>query len=106
MNKNKQIRAWLEMGVGRATALAVVLKCSRQFISKVSTLTKGISENQWNAISYGISIVESDEQSNQKKIEQIIIKAAHLSHSKDCEIKQFALVELDKWIEALGGIER
>lgn len=102
MNKNKQIRAWLEMGVGRATALAVVLKCSRQFISKVSTLTKGISENQWNAISYGISIVESDEQSNQKKIEQIIIKAARLSHSPDIEIKNYALCELDRWVEALG----
>ena len=102
MNKNKQIRAWLEMGVGRATALAVVLKCSRQFISKVSTLTKGISENQWNAISYGISIVESDEQSNQKKIEQIIIKAARLSHSPDTEIKNYALCELDRWVEALG----
>lgn len=102
MNKSKQIRAWLEIGVGRTTALSVVLKCSRQYISKVSMLTKGISENQWNAISYGISIVELDEKSNQKKIEQIIIKAARLSHSPDTEIKNYALCELDRWVEALG----
>lgn len=102
MSRNKKIRAWLEMGVGRTSALAKVLNCSRQFISKVSLMNKGISESQWNAISYGISIIELDEKSNQKKIEQIIIKAAHLSHSKDREIKQFAQIELDKWVEALG----
>ncbi|WP_179992038.1 MULTISPECIES: hypothetical protein [unclassified Acinetobacter] len=102
MSRNKKIRAWLEMGVGRTSALAKVLNCSRQFVSKVSLMEKGISESQWNAISYGISIIELDEKSSQKKIEQIIIKAAHLSHSKDYEIKQFAQIELDKWVDALG----
>lgn len=102
MSRNKKIRAWLEMGVGRASALVKVLDCSRQFVSKVSLMEKGISESQWNAISYGISIIELDEKSSQKKIEQIILKAAHLSHSKDGEVKQFAQIELDKWVEALG----
>lgn len=103
MNRNKQVRAWLEMGIGRATALAKTLNVSRQFISKISVMEKGISQSQWNAISYGISIIELDEQAVQKKVEQIIIRAAHMCHSKDREVKQFAQVELDKWIERLGA---
>ncbi|MFB5708201.1 hypothetical protein [Acinetobacter radioresistens] len=103
MIRNKKIRAWLEMGVGRTSALAKVLNCSRQFVSKISLMDKGISESQWNAISYGISIIELDEQAVQKKVEQIIIKAAHMCHSKDREVKQFAQVELDKWVERLGA---
>lgn len=67
MNRNKQVRAWLEMGIGRATALAKTLNVSRQFISKISVMEKGISQSQWNAISYGISIIELDEQAVQRR---------------------------------------
>lgn len=102
MKTNKQLRAWLEMGVGRGTALASILGCSRQYVQKVSSIESGLSDKQWNEIKFGISIVELDEKSKAKKIEQIIIKAARLSHSKDREVKKFAQIELGKWVESLG----
>ena len=103
MNKNKHIRVWFNIGTGRGTALSIALKSSRQYVHKISNLSAGISDSAWNSISYAMQIVELDEMRSIKKIEQNILKSAHLSHSKDNEIKMFAQAELDKWIELLGA---
>lgn len=102
MKKNKQIAAWLKMGVGRGTALAIALRSSRQYIHQLSLIKKSISENQWSAIMYAIELVELDERKNQKAIEHNIIKAALMSHSKDSDIRNYALIQLDKWVHAIG----
>ena len=103
MNKNKHIRVWFNIGTGRGTALSIALKCSLQYVKKISKLSAGISDSAWNSISYAMQIVELDEMRSIKKIEQNILKSAHLSHSKDNEIKMLAQAELDKWIELLGA---
>lgn len=105
MNKNKHIRAWFDIGTGRGAALSIALKCSRQYLHKISNLSAGISDSAWNYISYAMQIVELDEMRSIKKIEQNILKSAHLSHSKDNEIKMLAQDELDKWIELLGVVK-
>lgn len=105
MNKNKHIRVWFNIGTGRGTALSIALKCSRQYVNKISKLGAGISDSAWNSIYYAMQIVELDEMRSINKIEQNILKSAHLSHSKDNEIKMLAQAELDKWIELLGAVK-
>lgn len=105
MKKNKHIKVWFDIGTGRGTALSIALKCSRQYVNKISKLSAGISDSAWNSISYAMQIVELDEMRSIKKIEQNILKSAHLSHSKDNEIKMLAQAELDKWIELLGAVK-
>lgn len=104
MNKKKQLRTWLDLGVGRGTALAKALKVSRQFVHSTSNGKNGISDSQWDAFNYGMSIVELDEMRSQKSIEHNIIKAARNSHSKDSEVKNMSLAELDKWVDVLGRV--
>lgn len=103
MNKNKHIRAWFDIGTSRGTVLSIALRSSRQYVHKISMMSTGISDSAWNSISYAMSIVELDEMRSIKKIEQNILKAAHLSHSNDAEIKMFAESELHKWIKLLGA---
>lgn len=99
MNKNLKLSTWLDLGTCRGTALSKVLGVSRQYIESMKK--GGMSEKQWDAFSFGMSIVELDEMRSSKKIEQNIIKAARLSHSKDLWIKRYAELQLDKWVEAL-----
>ncbi|AZN67038.1 hypothetical protein SDC64_07490 [Acinetobacter haemolyticus] len=104
MNKKKQLRTWLEIGVGRGTALAKAMGVSRQFIHSSSQGKTGISDHQWSAITFAMNIVELDEMRSQKSIEQNIVKAARNSHNKDSEVKNMSLVELDKWVDVLGRV--
>nr|WP_314523654.1 hypothetical protein [uncultured Acinetobacter sp.] len=104
MNKKKQLRTWLEIGVGRGTALANSMSVSRQFIHSASQGKTGISDQQWSAITFAMNIVELDEMRSQKSIEQNIVKAARNSNNKDSEIKNMSLVELDKWVDVLGRV--
>ncbi|MCH7353296.1 MULTISPECIES: hypothetical protein [unclassified Acinetobacter] len=60
MNKKKQLRTWLEIGVGRGTALANSMSVSRQFIHSASQGKTGISDQQWSAITFAMNIVELD----------------------------------------------
>ncbi|WP_151869766.1 hypothetical protein [Acinetobacter sp. TUM15509] len=104
MNKKKQLRTWLEIGVGRGTALANAMSVSRQFIHSASLGKTGISDQVWAAITFAMNIVELDEMRSQKSIEQNIVKAARNSLNKDSEIKNMSLVELDKWVDVLGRV--
>ncbi|MEG2269699.1 MAG: hypothetical protein RSC68_35965 [Acinetobacter sp.] len=104
MNKKKQLRTWLELGVGRGSALARTLKVSRQFIQSTSSGKNGLSDAQWDSFKYSMNIVELDEMRSQKSIEHNIIKAARNSHNADSEIKSMSLVELDKWVDVLGRV--
>lgn len=102
MNINKQLRAWLDLGVCRGLRLAQKMGCSRQYVESVSKMKKGISPSKRDEIYMGMILVEEAESKDRKKIEQNIIGSARLSHSQDAEIKNYALGELDKWVEALG----
>jgi hypothetical protein len=104
MNKKKQLRTWLEICVGRGTALANAMSVSRQFIHSASLGKTRISDQQWGAITFAMNIVELDEMRNQKSIEHNILKAARNSHNKDSEIKNMSLAELDKWVDVLGRV--
>lgn len=104
MNKKKQFRTWLELGVGRGTALANAMHVSRQFVHGTSLGKNGISDQQWDAIKFAMNIVELDEMRSQKSIEHNILKAARNSHNHDSEIKNMSLVELDKWVDVLGRV--
>lgn len=104
MKTNKHIRAWLNLGVCRGARLAEKLNCSRQYIESASRLEKGLSQDKKQEIFMGIALVEADEAQDRKKVEQNIVRAAHLSHSTDGELKRYALVELDKWVDVLGKV--
>ncbi|RSO57563.1 hypothetical protein EA756_08710 [Acinetobacter lactucae] len=104
MNKNKVLKIWLELGIGRGTAIAKALNVSRQFIHSTAHGNKGISNTSWEAFTYAMSIVELDEMRSQKNVEQNIVKAARNSHSRDSEVKNMSLAELDKWVDVLGRL--
>lgn len=104
MNNNEKLKAWIDLGVCRGTALARVLDCSRQYINKLTKMKSGLTDGQWNAVSYGISIVELDEAKSSHLIEQNILRAARLSHSKVVGVRQMAEIALDKWVGVLGAV--
>ena len=101
VNKNKQLKAWLDMGMCRCSSIARVMNVSRQYINKVSQLNTGISDSQWAEIQFGIQIVELDERMDQKSIEQNIVKCARMCASADRWISKKAKSELDRWVMIL-----
>ena len=103
MNSIKHLQTWLKMNTGRTVALAKKMDCSRQYISRLALQSNELGDSQLKALEQGVAMVELDEAQSLKEIERIILKSAHLSHSKDCYVRDLALIELDKWVERLGG---
>lgn len=103
MNFKKKLRIWLDLGACRGTRLAKHLGCSRQYAESASRGEKGVSPKKQTKILIAIELSENEEKQDQVKIENNIIRCARLSHHQDTEVKNYALLELDKWIEELGA---
>ena len=58
---NKALRKWLLERRGRGMALAEKLNCSKQYISEISKMDKGISLAKWDEIQWAMLEVESNE---------------------------------------------
>ena len=103
VKKNKQLKAWFDMGVCRCASLARAMNVSRQYLSKVIQLDAGISDAQWSGIQFGMACVEFDERVNQKSVEQNIVRCARMCASSDRWVAKKAKSELDRWVLILGN---
>lgn len=58
---NKALREWLLERRGRGMALAKKLNYSKQYVSEISQMEKGISLTKWDEIQWAMLEVESNE---------------------------------------------
>lgn len=58
---NEALREWLLERRGRGMALAKKLNCSKQYVSEISQMEKGISLTKWDEIQWAMLEVESNE---------------------------------------------
>lgn len=104
-NKNKQLRQWLDLGLCRCAALARCMSVSRQFISKISLMNTGISQNQWIDILLAMREVEEKEKIKINAIEHNVLRCAKQTANTDKEIATYAKSELNKWVIILSRYE-
>lgn len=105
MTKKQQLKIWIKLGKFRVANLARKLGSTRQYIDHICTIKNGLSDEQFQLIKQAMVLVELDEKRHKTSIESNIIKAAYLSHQGETEaIRNFALIQLDHWVAALGDM--
>lgn len=92
-----ELSVWCEMGVGRQTALAKQLGCSRQYINNITCDSVPIAQDQEERLRRAMNRVEIRESKLLRCAKNNVLKCAKMVNNSDKFVSEWAKKSLMKW---------
>jgi DNA-binding transcriptional regulator YdaS (Cro superfamily) len=102
---NNDLYVWCLMGVGRQTALAKQIGCTRAYINSIVCIGVNVSADQKERIQRAVKRIEQRESKLELSVRNNILKCAKLVSSGDKTIRKEAKEKLLHWSELFSSFD-